>query len=927
MSRSIPLINIWSEYSLLRSTFRIESGLARLRELGFLDVGLADWETLAGAEIFDRVAREQGLTPWIGVCVLVDFGAVHRPLFLYAADRKGWGHLSTLMQRVRPIPVHLAASPHVIAVWPADVEPSLPTKAPTALWEAGFLAVAQMLWPPDPKTTSPLPGGPWVPACPVRYAFEREREAYEVLGRIGNHRPGGTPHTLLSLDALRSLYPDTWWDQCLSVRPEPSVLPPIGLKLPTVAQSSAEEVNQLRDKVAKGLAMRYPEMTLEVIQRRDHELSVIEAMGFAGYFLMVEDVVRHAKTEGIRVGPGRGSAAGSLVSYALGITAIDPLAHGLIFERFLNPARRTMPDIDLDFDFERRTDVIEYLRGRWGSDRVAQIGTYGTFGGRAVVRDVGKVLELPQTVVDRVAKGVSFGAGTSAVAALMDQADPSGRWNRLAQAIEGLVRHSSTHAAGVIIAPFEVEAWLPCNRDPEGRLVTQMEMASLERLGFLKLDILGLRTLTVVRQVEAALGVTDEFFYTLDPEDRLTLESLGKGDTEAVFQLDGSGVVELLKNMKPRSLSEVMAVVALYRPGPMENIRLFLDRRRGQQPIPRDPVSQLLPDTYGILVYQEQLMMVIRELAGYSWADADTFRRAISKKDRDLLDRERERFIEALSGRGMAEAARDTLWHQIMAFADYGFNKSHAAAYGSLSYYMAFLKAHHPLEFWAAELSSLSDTGRLQHTLDTLVSRGIALLMPDVNRSSVGFARDGLAVRVGLNAIRGLTRGLAERVVTTRQNGGDYRDVADFMGRIGPISDRDMELLEAAGILGALPGDPFRPTQISWFEEGGVSTPRSGRADSEQSFGWRWPEAVGPLYVRLETASQEQEVAAAIRTVAKAHPGELSIVLVRDRNRGYSLPGSGLDSSPLVIDLVRQLRGVLACGRRVQHLPAGPGRN
>lgn len=928
MSRSIPLLNIWSEYSLLRSTFRIESGLSRLRDLGFQDVGLADWDTLAGAEIFDRVAREKDLTPWIGVSILVDLGAVHRALFLYAADPDGWGHLSGLMQSARPIPIHQVASAHVIAIWPADAEPSVRMAAvPTEVLEAGFLEVAQMLWPPEPNTPNPVPVVPWVPAYPVRFSHPSEIEAHEALAQIGNHRPVWIPSTLPSLGSLRALYPEAWWDQCLSVRPEASVLPPTDLKLPAFAESQVEEVHQLREKVGQGLAKRYPEMTPEVVERRDRELSVIQAMGFAGYFLMVEDVVSHAKAEGIRVGPGRGSAAGSLVAYALGITVIDPLAHGLIFERFLNPARRTMPDIDLDFDYERRADIIEYLRERWGNDRVAQIGTYGTFGGRAVVRDVGKVLEIPQSVVDRVAREVSGGTGVSAVSTLMDQGDSSGRWNRLTAAIEGLVRHGSTHAAGVIIAPFAVRPWLPCNRDPQGRLVTQMEMASVERLGFLKLDILGLRTLTVVGHVERAVGLTEEFFHTLDPEDRLTLESLGKGDTEAVFQLEGSGVVELLRNMKPRSLAEVMTVVALYRPGPMENISTFLARRRNQEPIPKDLVSRLLPDTYGILVYQEQLMMVVRELAGYSWADADTFRRAISKKDRDLLDREREHFMQALSERGMAEAARDALWYQITAFADYGFNKSHAAAYGSLSYYVAFLKAHYPLEFWAAELSSLSDVGRLQHTVDMLVARGIALLPPDVNASEVRFERDGLGVRVGLGAIRGLSRGLVNRIVMARQQGGDYRDVADFMGRLGPISERDMEILEGARVLSSLPGNPWRPTQLSWFMEENSVTPDRNRGDLEQSFGWRWPEAVGPLYVRLEDTFREQEVASAIGAVAAAHPGTLSVVLVRDQNRGYPLQSCGLDSSPLVIDLVRQLPGVLVCGRRIQHLPQGPSRD
>lgn len=917
MPSSVPLLNIWSEYSLLRSTWRIEPGLTRLRELGYQEVGLADWETLGGAEIFDRTARRLGLTPWIGVSVLAEFDAFQHPLYLYATDVTGWGHLSHLMQKPRPIRLDEAASSHVIAVWPVD--PGTPVGVPARLLEAGFLEVAEFLKPPRLGERAPIPTRPWLPDCPVRYVRFSDQEAYQVLGQIGNHSGLDALNPVPTWAELRAQYPDSWWPHCLSPKPQASVLPPSDLKLPAFALDPTDEVKQLRDKVQRGIEVRYPELSQEVAERKDRELSVIEAMGFAGYFLIVEDLVTHAKARGIRVGPGRGSAAGSLVAYALGITAIDPLSHGLIFERFLNPARHTLPDIDLDFDFERRFEVLEYMRHRWGSDRVAQIGTYGTLGGRAVARDVGRVLNLAPDVVDRVASKIPPGGSAMLVTDLMDQYDPSGRWHRLATSLEGLARHGSTHAAGVIISPAPLKNWIPCHQDSEGRLVTQMEMTSLERMGFLKLDILGLRTLTVIRYVEQAVGLSEDFFRTLDPEDPLTLDNLGKGDTDAVFQLDGDGVIELLRNMKPRSLAEVMTVVALYRPGPMANIGLFLERRRGKQPIPDDPIARLVPDTYGIVVYQEQLMMVIRELAGYSWEEADLFRRVISKKDRNLLDDQRQRFVEALEERGMPKGTREDLWRQILSFADYGFNKSHAAAYGTLSYYVAFLKGHYPVEFWAAELSSLSDSTRLQHTVDVLATRGIPLYPPDVNVSGYQFSRDGMGVRIGIGAIRGLSQDLARRIVDTRRRGGAYRDVGDFMRRIGTMTDREMALLNAAQAFGTLPGPPWQPTQLSWFE---TETPRDQKKpilDVQASFGWQWPLAVGPLYVRLENAGREREVLKSIRELAHDWPGDLPVVLAGEHGRGRRLEKCGLASTGPVFDLVRGIPGVLACGRRVEH--------
>lgn len=919
-----PLLNIWSGYSVLRSTWRFEPGLNALARLGYRHVGLADWETLAGAEIFDREARARGLTPWIGVTLNVHMESDTHPLRLYAMTPQGWRHLCGLMEATDPYTVAAIQSPDVVVVWAKD-SPLAP-----GLWEGlrdyHFFAVVEEMWPPG-EAVAQAPRGWWLPAWPIRWHDPRDDDAYRVLAQIGGHDPRTLPQLqpLPPEPELLSRYPLEWHKHIFQEKPPETVLPNGDFKLPRSNESVDEERQALKRLVDQGLNRRFSYLTPEILKRRDQELEIIDSLGFSGYFLIVADLVQFARECNIRVGPGRGSAAGSLVSYALGITDIDPLSHGLIFERFLNPARKSMPDIDLDFDYERRYELIEYLRRRWGADRVAQIGTFGTLGARAVTRDVGRVLGIAPALVDQVAAAIAPGQDVSRVAEQMNKIDESGRWSQVSQKLEGLPRHASIHAAGVIVAPGPIRNWVPCHRE-EGHLVTQMEMVSLERLGLLKLDLLGLRTLTVLQQVEEATGTTGRSLATLDPRDSKTLKLLGRGDTEAVFQLDGAGVVELLRALRPQSMEDVMTVVALYRPGPMDNISRFLARRRQWRPGEGDRIARLVPETYGILVYQEQLMMVIRELAGYTWAEADLFRRAISKKDRALLDSERSRLIAALEGRGMEPSAAQELWRQITAFADYGFNKSHAAAYGSLSYYVAYLKAHHPLEFWAAELSTLADLARLQKTVDIVAASGIEFYPPDINRSGIRYVAESGRIRVGLAAVRGVTQEAATIIVHDRENRGLYRNWDDFISRVGrKLGERVCEALDDAGAFAEVAGNGRKPTQMSWFEDREEDGSRvRGKFDARSILGWRWPVAVGPIYVRLDAQAQWESVAEQVARVAKDWRGSEAIVLATPEGRGRPIPGITMDTHWQALATLREIDGVLAAGRQVERLKEVP---
>ncbi|WP_051304292.1 DNA polymerase III subunit alpha [Calidithermus chliarophilus] len=561
----------------------------------------------------------------------------------------------------------------------------------------------------------------------------------------------------------------------------------------------------------------------EILSRAVYELTVVERMGFPGYLLIVGDFINWAKDNGISVGPGRGSAAGSLVTYATRITNIDPLAYDLLFERFLNPARVSMPDIDTDFSDVRRGEVIEYVRRRYGDEMVAQIGTFGTLASKAAIKDAARVFGLPIKKADELAKliPVVFGKPTpleKAIETIPDlraemEKDPLvRRVLEVAQKLEGLNRQSSVHAAGVVISDVPIRDWIPLMRanDGEGK-VTQYDMSSVEALGFLKMDFLGLRTLSFLdeckRIVKESKGV-DIDYDALPIDDEKTFELLGRGETKGIFQLDSAGMTSTVRGLKPRRIQDIIALGALYRPGPMENIPTYIRRHHGKEPVeyPQFPnagkiLEPILRETYGIPVYQEQIMQIASAAAGYSLGEADLLRRAMGKKKMEEMVKHRAQFKKGAAEKGIPEDEADRLFDLLEAFANYGFNKSHSAAYAILTYQTAYVKAHYPVEFHAALLTvERGDSDKVAEYIRAARGMGVEVLPPDINRSGFSFRALGGEVLFGLSAVKNVGEGPAELILKEREK-GRFKSLADFLKRCDPsvANKRVAESLIKAG--------------------------------------------------------------------------------------------------------------------------------
>ncbi len=564
-------------------------------------------------------------------------------------------------------------------------------------------------------------------------------------------------------------------------------------------------------------------------ERLDYEIQVIAQMGFPGYFLIVADFIRWAKAHGIPVGPGRGSGAGSVVAWSLTITDLDPLRFGLLFERFLNPERVSMPDFDIDFCQDRRDEVIQYVQDRYGRDRVAQIITFGKLQARAVLRDVGRVLEMPYGQVDKICKLVP---NNPAKPVTLDEAvreepllenaieedDAVRRLFTIARQLEGLYRHASTHAAGVVIADRPLDELIPLYRDPRSdRPVTGFNMKHVESAGLVKFDFLGLKTLTVladaVKLVEAGGGETIDLT-NLPLDDEATFAMLERAETTGVFQLESAGMRDALRNLKADAFEDIIAVVALYRPGPMGNIPSYIRRKHNQEtPDYLYPTLEgILKETFGIMIYQEQVMQIAQELAGYSLGSADLLRRAMGKKIKSEMDTQREIFVAGARNRNVPEARAREIFDLVAKFADYGFNKSHAAAYALVAYQTAYMKANHPVEFLAASMThDMANTDKLNVFRQELDRMGIRLLPPDVNASDVRFAverdpKHGQAIRYALAAVRNVGAGAMEALVAERREKGPFRDLADFTRRLDAkvVNKRQLENLVRAGAFDSL---------------------------------------------------------------------------------------------------------------------------
>ena len=586
----------------------------------------------------------------------------------------------------------------------------------------------------------------------------------------------------------------------------------------------------LEAECRKAFPRFYPQRTEEERERLDYELKVIFQTGFSGYFLIVADFCRFAKENGVAVGPGRGSAAASMVAYLLGITSVEPLRHDLLFERFLNPERISMPDIDIDFDPEGRERVIRYVTDKYGADKVCQIITFGTMGAKAAIRDGGRVLAIPLARVDKVAKAIPSDLGMTLekalsvspdLARMVEEDEEIKRLYTLARSLEGMTRHASTHAAGIVISKEPLINYLPLQRTSEDFVMTQFPMKAVEEIGLLKMDFLGLRNLTIlqeaVRRIEETHGLKLDL-QTLTLEDPQTYRLLASGNSTGIFQLESGGMRAILKELKPTCFEDIIAVLALYRPGPMEQIPEFIRRKHGSDITYLHPkLESTLKSTYGIIVYQEQVMQIARDLGGYSLGRADLLRRAMGKKKKEIMEEERQNFIQGLQDEngkwiipgalqiGLTREDAEEIFDLMAKFAEYGFNKGHATAYAVISYQTAYLKANYPLEFMAALLSSvMGSSDKISFYIQDARLCGIQVLPPDVQYSQVGFSIEQQAIRFGLGAIRNVGVNVVEKILEARKD-GLFKSLDDFCIRVDHkvLNRRVLESLVRSGAMGS----------------------------------------------------------------------------------------------------------------------------
>jgi DNA polymerase III subunit alpha len=716
---------------------------------------------------------------------------------------------------------------------------------------------------------------------------EMERRLGQVDGAIENTRViAGRCHVELPVDTLR--------------------LP----VYPVEAGATADEV--LRRAATVGVQKRYGgQVTTEIRNRLDYELSVISRLGYADYFLVVADFIRFAHREGISTGPGRGSAAGSLVAYALRITDVDPIAGGLLFERFLNPERVSWPDIDTDFEFERRSEVIQYVARRYGVDHVAQIGTFGTLAARAAIRDVGRALHTEPKLVDKLARLIPGQPGMTLKQAREEVPDLSrlltdepslGQLWQTAVKLEGLPRHTSTHAAGVVIAPTSLIELVPLMPGQDGVSITQFAMEDIERLGLVKMDFLGLRTLTLIDRTVASIA--NRTGHKLDwnrvtPSDRATYDMLCKGETEGCFQLEGRGVKRVLRELRPSAMDDIIAVISLYRPGPMENIPTFIAAKHGRTPVryPHPDLEPVLRDTYGVIVYQEQIMQIAAQMAGFSLGEADLLRKAVGKKKRDVLDRERTRFVSGCLQKGYDEPTAQEVYDLIVRFADYGYNRSHAAAYALLTYRTAYLRANFLPDFLTALLSmSIGNSVKEQEYIGDAKRHGITVLPPSVGESGALYeVASETAIRSGLLSVRNVGRSAVDAILEARSQ-QPFSSLVDFLSRVGArqCNRKAVESLLAANALDLfLPDRASAEVRVQLLEEAyrevegigvtsglGLNFEGSGGPATRSTGGGNHTEA---LYIRYQPQQLGADGLRSIQAILRDYPGTTPVVLVGEK--------------------------------------------
>jgi DNA polymerase-3 subunit alpha len=859
-------LHVHSEYSILDGACRIPDLVARAAELEMPAVSLTDHGSMAGAVQLFKAARGTGVKPLVGCEVYVTDdrraltkGNAH--LTLLAADEAGYANLIKLsslgylegyyykprvdwelLERHSGGLVALSGclSGRVCRALEenrvADAEAELDRLVQVfgrddvyvELQNAHLEVQARIL--PQLAGLAAKAGLPTVATGDVHYLRREDARAHEALLCIQsgdslknpNHWRFETDHFYFKSPAeMAEDFPghEDALRRTLEVAERCTVELELGrILLPHFPTPDGRDAfDYLVELCEKGLERRYGAATPELTERLSFELKTIKEMGFADYFLIVWDFIRFSKADGISVGPGRGSAAGSLVAYCLEITDLDPIRHDLLFERFLNPGRKSMPDMDIDFAVAGRERVINYVTEKYGRDRVAQIITFSTMAARAAVRDAGRVLEVPYGVVDKIAKLIPEGPGQTLDECLKAGAelrravdsDPVAKEIvELARPLEGLTRADSIHAAGVVIGAGPLVDVVPLQqkgRDQE--VVTQFAMGDVEELGLLKMDFLGLRNLDVIEQAVALVG-GDLDIAAVPMDDRETYEMLSRGDATGVFQFESSGMREALRQVKPTEFEDLVALVALYRPGPMQYIGNYANRKHGKEAVTfLDPrLKPILASTFGISIYQEQSMEIAKQIAGFSPAEADDLRKAIGKKIHSLMASLKDKFIEGAVANGTPDAVARQLWDDMERSQDYSFNKSHAACYALIAYRTAWLRAHYPCEYMAALISSVMNTkDRVPFYVNACHELGIEVLPPDVNESQVDFAVVGGKIRFGLNAVKGVGELACRTIVRAREEGGPFESLWDFTERVDPsvVNKRALESLVKCG---ALPG-------------------------------------------------------------------------------------------------------------------------
>ena len=876
---SFTHLHVHSEFSLLDGSCKIKELVAKAKELGFDSLALTDHGVMYGIIDFYKAAKEVGIKPILGCEVYLAPGSRldketgknserYYHLILLAENNKGYENLMKIVSQgfidgfyYKPrVDYETLEKYHEgIICLSACLAGEVQRYMAKGLYEEGreaalkyekifgkgnyFLELQDHGIPEQKIVNSNLVrlskelNIDLVATNDTHYINAEDAAAHDILLCIqtgkkvadtDRMRYDGGQFYLKSEEEMRQLFPyaPEALDNTAKIAKRCNVDIEFGVtKLPRYdVPQGYDSWSYLNHLCNIGFEKKYPDDDGTLKERLQYELNTIHQMGYVDYFLIVWDFINYAKENGIMVGPGRGSAAGSIVSYTLGITEIDPIKYDLLFERFLNPERVSMPDIDVDFCYERRQEVIDYVTRKYGKEQVVQIVTFGTLAARNVIRDVGRALDMPYGTVDMVAKMIPKDVGITIDKALDQSNDFKDLYNSdeeihnlidKARRLEGLPRHTSTHAAGVVISQRPVVDYVPLSRSTDGSLVTQYIMTTLEELGLLKMDFLGLRTLTVIRDAIRNIKKTtgkDIDLDEIDYGDKNVLDYIGTGRTEGIFQLESGGMKGFMKELKPQSLEDVIAGISLYRPGPMDFIPKYLKGKNNPKEVTYDcpQLEKILKPTYGCIVYQEQVMQIVRELAGYTMGRSDLVRRAMSKKKQSVMEKEKHNFVygnpqEGVKGcvaNGIDEKVAIKIYDEMMDFARYAFNKSHAAAYAVVSFQTAYLKYYYPVEYMAALMTSVIENNtKVTEYINTCRVMGINILPPDINSGEIGFTVDKGNIVYGLSAIKSIGKNVIDAIVKEREENGKYTSLKNFIERLSSkeVNKRTIENFIKAG--------------------------------------------------------------------------------------------------------------------------------